>query len=118
MDIETKLTDSIPRAGLAQIVQVLGYMASAEESSTFEQVRLFLLKRSSRAAPSSKVAMWTVARDVLIELQKLGYLEAGVLPRTQSLAARHADTPCRLTDAGKPLPTSARRARDVPTTGF
>ncbi len=103
MDIETKLTDSIPRAGLAQIVQVLGYMASAEESSTFEQVRLFLLKRSSRAAPSSKVAMWTVARDVLIELQKLGYLEAGVLPRTQSLAARHADTPCRLTDAGRAL---------------
>ena len=47
--------------------------------------------------------MWTVARDVLIELQKLGLVEAGVLPRTQSLAERHADTPCRVTDAGRAL---------------
>lgn len=47
--------------------------------------------------------MWTVARDVLIELQKLGYLEAGVLPRTQSLAQKNGDTPCRLTDHGRTL---------------
>jgi hypothetical protein len=103
VDTAAKLTDSIPRAALAQIIQILGYLAATEESSTFEQVRLFLLKRSSRAAPSSKVAMWTVARDVLIELQKLGFVEAGVLPRTQSLAERHANTPCRLTEAGRAL---------------
>jgi hypothetical protein len=36
-------------------------------------------------------------------LQKLGFVEAGVLPRTQTLATRHADAPCKLTDAGKNL---------------
>jgi hypothetical protein len=103
MDTEQKQTDSIPRAALAQVFGVVVYLAASDESSTFDQVRLFLLKKSARAAPASRVAMWTVARDVLVELQKLGYLEAGVLPRTQSLAERNGDTPCRLTDAGRAM---------------
>jgi hypothetical protein len=101
MNTEQKQTDSIPRAAMAQIFGVLVYLAGSEESSTFDEVRLVLLKKSARTAPASRVAMWTVARDVLVELQKLGYLDAGVIPRTQSLADRNGDTPCRLTDAGR-----------------
>jgi hypothetical protein len=103
MATEHKQTDSIPRAGLAQVFGVVVYLAGSDEASTFNQVRLHLLKKSARAAPASRMAMWTVARDVLVELQKLGFLEAGVLPRSQSLAERNGGTPCRLTDAGRAL---------------
>jgi hypothetical protein len=103
MDTEQKQTDSIPRAALTQVFRVLAYLAGEDESSTFDQVRQYLLKKSARPGPASKVAMWTVARDVLVELQKLGLLEAGVLPRTQSLAEKNADAPCKLTEAGRSL---------------
>jgi hypothetical protein len=103
MDTEPKQTDSIPRAGLTQVFRVLAHLARTDETTTFDHVRQFLVKRSARPAPFSRVAMWTVARDVLVDLQKLGYLDAGVLPRTQSLAEKNADTPCKLTEPGRAL---------------
>ncbi len=102
MHTELKQTDSIPRAALVQIFRILDFLAGVE-SSTFDQVRLFLLQKSARSAPASRVAMYTVARDVLVELQKLGLLEAGVLPRTQSLAEKNGDAPCKLTESGNAL---------------
>jgi hypothetical protein len=98
-----KGTDTIPRAALHQIMEVLAFLASSGDTSTFEKVRQFLLRRSQRAAPSSRVAMYTVARDVLIELQKLGYINAGILPRTQSMAVSHSECPCELTASGRAL---------------
>jgi len=44
--------------------------------------------------------MWTVARDVISDLQRLGLMQAGILPRKQSVAHRYADTPCQSTDLG------------------
>jgi hypothetical protein len=91
-------------------------MVASGGASTFEQVRLFVLKRSKRSAPSSQTAKYTVARDVLIELQKLELIQAGVLPRTQSMLQSHSDAPCQLTESGRSLAhlyhTSAGRAYD------
>src|SRR5262249_49354301 len=68
----TKVTDSIPRASVAQVLLVLGFIEASGGKTTFEHIRLNLLQRSQRAAPASRWAMGTVARDVLIDLQKLG----------------------------------------------
>src|SRR5215216_482854 len=99
----TKSTDTIPRAGVLQMLEVLAFIAQSESVSTFEKVRQFLLRRSRRSVPPSRVAKYTVARDVLIELQKLAYVETGVLPRTLSRAESHADCPCELTESGRAL---------------
>ena len=47
--------------------------------------------------------MWTVARDALSDLQKLGYAIVGVLPRKRSEVDRLRGTPCKLTDSGLAL---------------
>jgi hypothetical protein len=99
----SKGTDTIPRAAVQQIIEVLKFIAASGDTSTFEKVRQFLLRRSRRSAPSSPVAMYTVARDVLIELQKLAYINAGILPRTQSMAESHSECPCELTASGRAL---------------
>lgn len=103
MSDDQRTTDSIPRAAISQIVQVLAHLAAGGGRSTFDQVRLFLLKRSQRSAPSSPTAMYTVARDVLIELQKLGLITSGIVPRKQSDLETHSQAPCELTEAGRDL---------------
>jgi hypothetical protein len=103
MTEKQKTTDSIPRAAALQILQVLGRIASVGGKSTFEDVRLFLVRRSQRAAPSSRSAMYTVARDVLLDLQRLEMIQAGILPRTQSALETLSEAPVELTDAGRLL---------------
>ncbi|MBI3800245.1 MAG: hypothetical protein HY268_25130 [Deltaproteobacteria bacterium] len=100
---DQKVTDSIPRVAVLQILQVLHHIADSGGKSTFEKVRLFLLQRSQRATPSSRFAMYTIARDVLIDLQKLQLVQTGILPRTQSQMESLAEAPCELTEAGHSL---------------
>jgi len=103
MNREQKTTDSIPRAAILQILQVLTRLAASGGRSTFDEVRLFLVKRSQRSAPASRSAMYTVARDVLLDLQRLELLQAGTIPRTQSKLETLSDAPCELTDAGREM---------------
>src|SRR5437899_7259923 len=103
MSKEQKTTDTIPRAAALQILQVLGRLASVGGKSTFEDVRLFLVQRSSRSAPSSRSAMYTVARDVLLDLQRLELIAAGMIPRTQSKLETMSDAPVELTETGRSL---------------
>lgn len=102
MDYEKK-TDSIPRASISQILQTLNLVASANNGITFEPIRVFLQQQSSKKAPSTRTVMWTTARDVLSELQRLGLVTVGALPRKRSDVDRLRDTPCRITDRGKEL---------------
>ena len=109
--VDVKNTDSIPRASVEQIIDVLAYVASAGRKSTFEQVRLFLAERSQRKAPGSRTAMWTVARDILSDLQKMGLMNVGALPRKQSHAHRYADSPCEMTERGVALTALHKESR-------
>jgi hypothetical protein len=97
-----RVTDSIPRAAVEQILQVVASLDS-EGKATFDHVRQILHRRSARRAPASREAMWTVARDVLSDLQRLGYATAGVLPRKRSEVERLRETPCELTESGRAL---------------
>jgi hypothetical protein len=94
--------DSIPRVGVGQLFDVLGLVASTNHC-TFELVRALLCKTAKRKAPPSREAMWTVARDVLSDLQRLGFLRAGALPRKRSEVNRLRETPCEITDNGAEL---------------
>ncbi len=106
-------TDTIPRVQVTQVLSVLSAIAAADDKSTFERVRAHLLKESSRKAPVTHEAMWTIARDVLSELGRLGYANVGPLPRKRSEVVRLANTPCELTSTGRELAESyiARRAQ-------
>ena len=97
---DQKPTDSIPRANVGQVFQVLRHLAGTGGRSTFDDVRVFLVKRSPRIAPSSRSAMYTVARDVLLDLQKLEFIQARMLPRTQSQLETLSESPCELTETG------------------
>ena len=99
---DSKTTDTIPRASIAQILGALGHLASVEKSN-FEAIRRFLFLQSNRRAPASNTALWTVARDVLTELQRLGRGTVGTLPRRRSDIDRLRESPCEITDAGKDL---------------
>jgi hypothetical protein len=106
-------TDTIPRVQVTQILSALAAIAAAEGKGTFERVRAHLLKESSRKAPVTHEAMWTIARDVLSELARLGYANVGPLPRKRSEVLRLANTPCELTSSGWELAQSyiTRRAQ-------
>ena len=97
-----KVTDTIPRASIRQIVQVLGHAASAGKSS-FEEIRRLLYASSGRRSPASETALWTVARDVLTELQRLDFARIGILPRRRSDVSRLRESPCEVTKRGKEL---------------
>jgi len=100
---QPKPTDSIPRAAIQQLVDAVVAIQAEGGSSTFEQVRRVLHRRSARRAPGSHEAMWTVARDVLSELQKLNLATVGTLPRKRSEVRRLRDSPCELTHQGREL---------------
>jgi hypothetical protein len=55
--------------------------------------------------------MWTIARDVLSELSRLGYASVGPLPRKRSEVLRLASTPCELTSDGHSLGETFRTKR-------
>jgi hypothetical protein len=99
----SQVTDSIPRAGIAQLLDAVAALDTAGGKTTFDAVRDVLQRGSSRRAPASREAMWTVARDVLSDLQRLGYAVVGMLPRKRSEVDRLRSSPCELTDAGKDL---------------
>lgn len=104
MDVNgSKVTDTIPRTGIAQIVRSVAHLAKASGATTYDDVRAFLQNNSTRSAPASSTAMWTVARDVLSELDRLGYAEVGTLPRRRSDVERVRESPCRLTESGTEL---------------
>jgi len=109
MLVHDKVTDTIPRAGVEQILSVLELLATSSKT-TFEQVRLHLLARSRRAAPASRWALGTVARDIVVELQRLGFIDAGTIPRTIADADRLGESPCAATDKGRELAELAKRA--------
>ena|SRR2546425_8590973 len=96
-----KLTDSIPRASIRQILDVL--VLISQGATNFEHVRLQLHSRSGRKAPGTRHAMWTVARDTLSDLHKLGFITAGILPRKLSDIDRFRESPCRITERGLEL---------------
>jgi hypothetical protein len=106
-------TDTIPRVQVTQILSALSSVAATDGRGTFERVRAHLLKESKRKAPVTHEAMWTIARDVLSELGRLGYANVGPLPRKRSEVLRLANTPCELTSTGRELAESymGRRAQ-------
>jgi hypothetical protein len=93
-------TDSIPRARIEQILEVLARLAESARPLKFEDVRTELLRQSHRAAPSASEAMWTVARDILGDLNKLGLARVGPLPRRRSEVTGLRETPCEATPPG------------------
>jgi len=97
-----RVTDSIPRVGIDQMLDVVATLNS-KGKSTFDDVRQRLHGRSARRAPASREAMWTVARDVLSDLQRLGFAVVGVLPRKRSEVDRLRESPCDLTESGRAL---------------
>jgi hypothetical protein len=99
---DSKITDTIPRASIAQLLGVLGYLASVEKSN-FDLVRRQLYSLSGRRSPASATALWTVARDVLTELNRLGFATIGTLPRRRSDVDRLCESPCEITAAGNDL---------------
>ncbi|GEM_PF-3343726 len=106
---ETK--DSIPRVGIDQLLDVLSHITSSESRCTFDQVRNFLYKTAKRKAPPSREASWTVARDVLSDLQRFGFLKAGTLPRKRSEVERLRETPCEISESGSELARVYREKR-------
>ena len=102
MSAAPRITDTIPRASVEQILATLGHIASLEKSN-FEAIRRFLLSQSGRRSPASATALWTVARDVLTELQRLSLATVGSLPRRRSDIDRLGESPCEITPAGKEL---------------
>jgi hypothetical protein len=100
----TKVTDTIPRASISQVLGVLRFLLDRGGKATFEDVRVLLLAASRRRSPNTATAMWTVARDALTELEKLNLARVGVLPRKLSDVDRLRDAPCQL------LPDGARLA--------
>lgn len=101
-DVDPKTTDTIPRASITQITGALGHLAATEKSD-FDTVRRFLYSISGRRVPASATALWTVARDVLTELQRLGLATVGTLPRRRPDIDRLRQSPCEITVSGKEL---------------
>ncbi len=101
--VTTKVLDSIPRTTVQQVLEALSAIAALGGKATFEQVRQSLLQRSGRRAPPSRDALWTVARDVLGDLNRLRFISAGILPRKRSEVDRLRNSPCEITDRGTAL---------------
>lgn len=103
--------DSIPRIRIDQLLDVLSVVASSSDTRTFEEVRQFLHRTSKRKAPPSHEVMWTAARDVLSDLERLGFLKTGPLPRKRSEVDRLRETPCQITEDGQALARLYKESR-------
>src|SRR5271165_3528435 len=106
---ERKITDTIPRASIEQIFGALQELARSGGQSTFEGIRLRLLSASKRRAPNTATAMWTVARDVLVEMERLKFATIGTLPRKLSDVDRLRETPCAISKAGTDIAEQYRQ---------
>ena len=95
--------DSVPRIRIDQLLDVLSLIDSSEDRCTFDLVRRFLHRTSKRRAPPSREVMWTVARDVLSDLDRLAFLKVGPLPRKRTEVDRLRETPCQITERGAQL---------------
>lgn len=84
------------------MLHVLTIMADGK-GNTFEAVRTQLISTTRRKAPPSREALWTVARDALSDLQRMGFLKVGPLPRKRSEVNRLRETPCEITAHGADL---------------
>jgi hypothetical protein len=98
-----KITDTIPRASVDQLLGGLKFLQTRGGRLSFEDLRVWLLARSQRRAPNTTTAMWTVARDVLSELDKLKLAKVGVLPRKLSDVDRLRTAPCEILPSGVEL---------------
>ncbi len=99
---DPKTTDTIPRASVAEILGALGHLAASEKSD-FDAIRRFLYSLSGRRVAASSTALWTVARDVLTELQRLDLATVGTLPRRRPDIDRFRQSPCEITVSGREL---------------
>lgn len=81
----------------------LQHLAAKGGQSTYDAVRAALLASGKRRAPSSRTALWTVARDILAEMARLKLATVGALPRKLSDFERLRETPCELTAEGQRL---------------
>ncbi|ACZ61408.1 hypothetical protein [Dehalococcoides mccartyi] len=111
MEEINEIKDSIPRVRVDQLLDVLSEVASSTVRCSFDQVRNYLYKTAKRKAPPSREASWTVARDVLSDLQRFNFLKSGPLPRKRSEVDRLRETPCEITDSGSELARLYREKR-------
>src|SRR5207302_5332561 len=102
VDCDTKVTDTLPRASVAQILGALRLIANSPKTR-FEDVRLFLVRASTRRAPASADAKWTTARDVIGELQRLGFVVGVAIPRQKKDLIRFRQSVIDVTGDGAKL---------------
>jgi len=105
------IKDSIPRIRIDQLLDSLQLIALSRSTCTFNEVRRSLHSSSKRQAPPSREVMWTVARDVLTDLNKLGLITVGPLPRKRSEVERLQETPCKVTEKGAELARLYKKSR-------
>jgi hypothetical protein len=98
-------TDTLPRASVQQILGALRFIARSK-TATFEQVRAAIVRFAARRSPASADAKWTTARDVLAELQRLGYVSGGPIPRQKNVLARFRESLFEVTPEGLKMATS------------
>jgi CII-binding regulator of phage lambda lysogenization HflD len=108
---ERKLTDTLPRASIRQILDVVRSIA-AEGRASFDEVRVTLVRSAARKAPASLDAKWTTARDILAELQRLGYVVGDGIPRQKAEVSRLRLSVFEITDTGQKL---AQKYKDSPS---
>lgn len=97
---DNAMKDSIPRIRIDQLLDSLSLIALSQSICTFDEVRHSLHRSSKRQAPPSREVMWTAARDVLTDLNRLGLITVGPLPRKRSEVERLKETPCKATEKG------------------
>ena len=101
-------TDSIPRVRIRDLMVGLQFLGRNPEA-TLEALRVKL--NTDRKAPGGRTAGYSVARDVASELDRLGYANAGPLPKDAKGFEKKRDSPVRLTEAGRDLAQLLRRDR-------
>lgn len=99
------ITDTLPCASVQQILGVLRFIARSK-TATFEQIRAAIVRFAARRSPASADAKWTTARDVLAELQRLGYVAGGPIPRQKNVLARLRESFFEVTPEGLKMATS------------
>jgi len=105
------IKDSIPRIRIDQLFDSLHLIALSKSTCTFNEVRRSLHRSSKRQAPPSREVMWTVARDVLTDLNRLRLITVGPLPRKRSEVERLQETPCKATEKGTELARLYKESR-------
>jgi len=111
MQDEDTIKDSIPRIRIDQLLDSLRLISLSKSTCTFDEVRRSLHSSSKRQAPPSREVMWTVARDALTDLNKIGLITVGPLPRKRSEVERLKETPCKVTEKGMEIARIYKESR-------